>query len=176
MIKLSKRDDAALKEKAKTDLEYIREALKKEPIVIRMFKKNKRDINEIDNVSIQFDKDLEVSAKTINGDIFLNAKMLEEDWKDYYHYLIHELSHYCDHKNNVCNENSKNVDYLDNPEEIKAFENQLQYREKTEGPDVVNEYIKELFDKHDIPKDERPEKKKELLSKGFIVSKRRIKR
>ncbi len=163
MIKLSKRDNRSLETKAKSDIAHLRTALKKEPIIIKMFKKYNRDINEIDTASIQFDDSLDVSAKTIDGEIFLNAKMLEDDWQEYMHYLVHEFEHYCQHRSNKCLENNKEVDYLDNPSEISAFKGQLKYKEKTEPKKEVNKYLKDLFDKHDIPKDERPIKKKELL-------------
>lgn len=39
MIKLSKRDVKQLEEKAKSDIEHIKSALKKEPIVKKMFEK-----------------------------------------------------------------------------------------------------------------------------------------
>lgn len=162
MIKLSKRDRRELENKAKSDLEHIRAAIKKEPIVQKEFNKYNRNINEVDNVSIKFDENLDVSAKTINGDIFLNAKMLEDDWRDYLHYIIHEITHYLQHTSGDCN-NDPNVDYLDNESEVEAFQNQLKYKEKTESPKEVNKYIKDLFDKHDIPNDERKQKKKELL-------------
>lgn len=163
MIKLSKRDNRKLQEKAKNDLKNIRKALKKEPVVIDMFKKSKRDINEIDDVKITFDNNLDVSAKTVNGDIFLNAEMLKDDWKDYFHYAIHELSHFIDHTSGKCAPKNKDEDYLDNPSEISAFKNQLKYRKKTEPKDDVNEYVEELFDKHDLPEKERSKKKKQLL-------------
>lgn len=161
MFKISKRDNRSLEIKAINDLKYIRIAAKKEPLIIDMFKKNGRALSEIDDVSIQFVRDLEVSAKTINGKIYLNANMLDDDWKDYFHYIIHELSHYCDHKNKKCNDD--NVSYLDNPAEISAFKKQLKYREKHESPKVIDKYLEELFDKHDLPEKERPAKKKELL-------------
>lgn len=164
MIKISKRDNRGLEDKAKNDIEKIRAALKKEPIVIKEFKKYKRDLGDIDSVKISFDPNLDVSAKTVNGDIFLNAKMLEEDWKNYFHYTVHEITHYLQHTSGSCNGHAdKKEKYLDNPAEIEAFQNQLKYREKTEDKTEVNQYIKDLFDKHRVPKKERSEKKKELL-------------
>lgn len=163
MIKISKRDDRGLDDKAASDVEKIKAALKKEPIVISEFKKYKRDIDEVDNVSIQFDPNLDVSAKTVNGKIYLNAKMLEEDWKNYFHYAVHEITHYLQHTSGKCNGHGEEKSYLDNPAEIEAFQNQLKYREKTEDKSEVNQYVKDLFDKHNVPKKERSEKKKELL-------------
>lgn len=166
MMKISKRDYRALEDKARKDLKHIRAALKKEPIVIKEFKKYNRDINDIDDVSIKFDPNLDVSAKTINGDIFLNAKMLEDNWKDYFHYAVHEITHYLQHTSGQCNEpNNEKENYLDNENEVEAFQNQLKYREKTEPHSEIEKYLKDLFDKHQIPKKERPEKKKELLDK-----------
>lgn len=163
MIKLSQRDTRNLDEKAKSDIEHIKAALKKEPIVQKEFKKYKRDISEIDDVSISFDDKLDVSAKTVNGDIFLNAKMLEDKWQDYFHYAIHEITHYLQHTSGKCNGHGEDKSYLDNDSEIEAFQNQLKYREKTEDNKTVNKYVKDLLDKHHVPKEERKEKKKELL-------------
>lgn len=164
MLKISQRDHRDLQGKAKSDLKHIREALKKEPVVKAMFKKYKRDINQIDNVCIRFDPNLDVSAKTVNGKIFLNAKMLEENWKNYMHYAVHEIQHFLQHTSDNCDEyQDPNAEYLDNPSEIEAFQAQLKFREKTEPKSVVNDYLKDLFDKHDLPKKERPAKKKELL-------------
>lgn len=163
MIKISKRDNRGLEEKARKDIEHIKAALKKEPIVQKEFKKYERDIGDVDNVSIEFDPNLDVSAKTVDGKIYLNAKMLEEDWQDYFHYAVHEVTHYLQHTSGNCNHDQDKKKYLDNENEIEAFQNQLKYREKTEDKSQVNKYIKELFDKHKIPKKDRPEKKKELL-------------
>lgn len=163
MFKLSSRDFKNIYEKAKSDIEQLRAALKKEPIVIKMFKTYGRNIDEIDNISIRFDKKLNVSAKTVNGDISLNAKMLDDNWKDYMHYLVHEFEHYCQHKSNECVESNEETDYLDNPAEIEAFQKQLSYRAKTEPKSEVNEYVEDLLDKHQVPKKERADKKKELL-------------
>lgn len=164
MIKISKRDNRNMEQKAQNDIEHIKAALKKEPIVQKEFKKYKRNISDINNVSISFDPDLDVSAKTVNGKISLNAKMLEEDWQDYFHYAVHEITHYLQHTSGSCNGHAEqNKSYLDNESEIEAFQNQLKYREKTENKSEVNEYVEDLFNKHDVPKKERPEKRKELL-------------
>lgn len=166
MIKISKRDNRGLEEKARRDIAHIRAALKKEPIVKKEFAKYDRDINEIDDVSISFDPHLDVSAKTVNGEIFLNAKMLEEDWEDYFHYAVHEITHYLQHTSGKCNgDGNEEENYLDNESEVEAFQNQLKYRKKTEPKAEVEQYVKDLFDKHDIPKKRRPEKRKELLDK-----------
>lgn len=165
MIKISKHDDRELENKAKSDIEHIKAALKTEPLVIKIFKKYNRSINDIDKVVIKFDKELDVSAKTVNGNIFLNAKMLEENWKNYFHYALHEITHYLQHTSGKCNQGNDKKEYLDNPSEIEAFREQLKYREKTEPKKEVNKYVSDLMDKHDVPKDERSEKKKELLDK-----------
>src|ERR1041385_2050476 len=163
MIKISQRDNRSSEEKAKGDIEHIKAALKKEPIVQKEFKKYKRDINEIDNVVIKFDPDLDVSAKTVDGEISLKADMLEENWQDYFHYAVHEITHYLQHTSGTCDAHEQQKDYLDNENEIEAFKNQLKYREKTEDKSDVNQYVKDLFDKHDIPKDERAKKRRQLL-------------
>lgn len=163
MIKLSQRDNRESEQKANSDIEHIKAALKKEPIVKKQFEKYKRDINEIDNVSIQFDEGLDVSAKTVNGKIYLNAEMLKDKWEDYFHYAVHEITHYLQHTSGKCDGHNEDQNYLDNKSEVEAFKNQLKYREKTEDKSTVNKYVKDLLDKHDIPKDERSAKKKQLL-------------
>lgn len=167
MFKLSKRDNGNvdLEQKAIDDIKHIKAALKREPIVQKEFKKYRRNIDDIDDVSIQFDKNLDVSAKTINGNIFLNAEMLQEKWQDYFHYAVHEITHYLQHTSGKCDHNAKSENYLDNPAEIEAFKQQLKYREKTEPKHEVEQYIEDLFDRHDIPEKERGKKKRELLDR-----------
>lgn len=128
-------------------------------------KKYDRDINDVDDISIQFVKDLDVSAKTINGMVYLNAEMLDDNWKDYFHYAIHEVKHVLTHQSGKCSGDNKNVPYLDNPEEVEAFKTQIKYREKTEPKEDVVEYVEDLMDKHSIPEEEKPAKKKELMGK-----------
>lgn len=164
MLKLSMRDNRDLQEKAKNDIEQIKIALKKEPIIQKAFKQYNRNINDVDKISISFDDKLDVSAKTVNGKIFLNSKMLKDNWKDYFHYAIHECIHYLQHTSGECksHEQITNENYLDNKNEIEAFQKQISYRKKTEPKSEVNTYLNDLLDKHEIPKDERNEKKKEL--------------
>ncbi len=165
MIKLSKRDNRKLEEKAKNDIMNIRAKAKKEPLVLKKLKEYGLDKDLIDDVSVQFDKNLDVSAKTINGKIYLNADMLKENWQDYYHYFCHEIIHSAQHLSGKCSGDNKEDSYLDNPAEIEAFQTQIKVREKTEPKEDVVEYVEDLMDRHNIPKNERAEKKKELLSK-----------
>lgn len=147
-----------------SDINKIKEELKKEPIVKRMFKQYGRDLNEIDKVSIKF-APLDVSAKTVNGHIYLNEKMKDDDYKSYRHYIVHELTHYLQHTSDKCLDEEPITDdnYLDNPSEQEAFQNQLEYKEKTEPKQEVEDYLKQLFDRYDLDRDERKEKLKELL-------------
>lgn len=161
---LSAKIEKRLEGKAISDIEHIRKALKTEPIVKKEFEEYGRDINEIDNVKIRFDVGLDVSAKTINGEIFLNADMLDQDWHEYFNYAVHEITHYLQHTTDSCNEEEdKNTPYLDNKSEIEAFQNQLKYKEKTESKKAIEKYLKQLLDKHDLKGKEREDKKKELL-------------
>jgi hypothetical protein len=164
MLKISMRDDRELEEKAKSDIKHIREAAKKEPLLLKKLKEYGFGKDLIDSVSVQF-VDLDVSAKTINGKIYLNAEMLKKPWQDYYSYFAHEICHSAQHRSGDCAGDSKDVPYLDNPAEVEAFQTQIKVREKYEPKEDVIEYVEDLMDKHDTPKDERADKKKELMGK-----------
>ena len=163
MLKISKTDNR-LKEKGKEDIKKIRTELKKDPIVLKMFKKYKVDISKIDNVPISFDSDIDVSAKTVDGEIFLNSDMLYDDYKEYIHYVVHELTHVLQHITGKCNNGlNSDIEYLDIPSEIEAFKEQLKFKEKTDSKKEIGKYLKKLFDRHDLNRKERKKKIKELL-------------
>lgn len=160
---MSKENDAA-------KIKRLKEALKKEPIVKRIFKKYDRSPDELDNISIKF-APLEVSAKTINGNVILNENMKDEDDEHILAYMIHETSHAADHKFGSCGENEEPINddnYLDSPAEQKAFKAQLEYKLDNESKEEVKKYLTMLFDRYDLSRKERQVKLKELLPKGKI--------
>ena len=114
-------------------------------------------------VPISFDK-LDVSAKTIDGSIFLNEKLAKKDFDILMRYVIHELVHaiqHSDEKNK--NKEDKAEDYLDRQSEIDAFVEQIKFDKKNRGKDAAEEYVEELLDHHNIKGDRREKKREELL-------------
>lgn len=148
-------------------IEKAKQQIKKDKVMIDIFKEYDIDINEIDYYPIFF-KDLDVSAKTDHGIIYLNYKLLENgfDLKDC-SYLIHEITHVLQQTcNSKPTKGSDDGSYLDNPHEEEAFQNQVEYISKQLGEDEAEDYVDNLLDHHEIDnKPEREDKKDELLSK-----------
>jgi Zn-dependent peptidase ImmA (M78 family) len=132
MRKLSKRQIIfkRLSKRAEIDTEKLisemKETVKQDPEVQEKFEEYGVPVSEIDDVHVEFCP-LEVSAKTKDGKIYLNKKMLENDSsiKDPTHYLVHELMHYLQQTtgNSLDSEDKKSTDYLDLPTEEEAFKN-----------------------------------------------------
>jgi hypothetical protein len=143
-------------EKMKTDVKDEKEYLE----LCEKYNKNKDFIDEIE---ITFEP-LDVSAKTINGKIILNEKLIDAPWKDKMRYLIHETTHVLQQEVGKVDGKTKKEDYLDDPNEQEAFKAQISYMEKKESPEEIQEYIEELLDHHNIRGKERKEKKEELTN------------
>lgn len=120
-----------------------------------------------DAVPLDF-KDIKVTAKTVNGTIYLSPKIVEMPFNIVMRYVIHEFVHVLQHiteeKNNE-KENDKKQDYLDREDEIEAFQHQIKYDAKHRGEKAAETYTDELLEYHDIPKEDKKEKKKELMKK-----------
>jgi len=172
MRKLSQRHltPKKLSKRAKKDGEKLiremREAVKKDPKVIEKFKEYGVPLEDIDKVHIEF-CELEVSAKTKDEKIYLNEKMLEDDSKvqDPTHYVVHEMMHYLQQSTGKTLDKSekKETDYLDLPTEQEAFEVQVEFKEREEGPAEAEKYVEQLLDHHEIDGKEREDKEEELL-------------
>ncbi len=124
----------------------------------------------INSINMSFDDNLDVSAKTVNGDIFLNGKLFDDGDEDVIkRYIFHETCHFFQQRCNCVNEKTKKEDYLDDPLEEEAFEIQIEFMEKTDSPKEVKEYVNHLLDHHHIKnRKERKEKMEKLLSKTDI--------
>lgn len=59
----------------------------------------------------------------------------------------------------------KNKVYLNRPEELEAFQYQIKFDAKNRSDKKADEYVNDLLSYHDIPKNKRPAKKEELMSK-----------
>ena len=141
----------------------LKKEIKKEEEYIEKCKEYNTPINFIDSVPISFDDELEVSAKTINKEIILNGKLFDKgDWVDLMRYIIHEFCHVLQQVNGMVEGKVDKEDYLDDDNEVEAFQAQLSYMSKHDSPEEIQEYLEHLLDHHDIKGKEREEKKEKL--------------
>lgn len=118
------------------------------------------DINDIDYIPTTF-SDLDVSAKTDHGIIYLNYKLLCDGnfFKDY-GYLIHEYTHHWQQTTgNGPTKGADDGEYLENKFEQEGFQNQLEYMANEFGIDEAEDYVENLLKHHEI---ESKKDKKEL--------------
>lgn len=144
-------------------LAEIRSSLTADKIAKEICKENNIDEEFLFGVPISFDK-LDVSAKTIDGSIFLNEKLIEKSFDIVMRYVIHELVHAIQHTDSKSKiKKDKSEDYLDKETEKEAFTYQIKFDKENRGEKAAEEYVEELLDHHDINGKERDVKKEELL-------------
>ncbi len=142
-----------------------REFLKKDGIMQEAFKEYDVDIEELDYVPIYF-KDLDVSAKTDHGIIYLNYSLLTDgDFFEDYSYLIHETTHWLQQTaSKKPTQSSEDGEYLDNKFEQESFKNQVQYIAEQFSQTKAENYVDDLLEFHDIDS----EKKRDELEAIFL--------
>jgi hypothetical protein len=111
--------------------------------------------------------DLDVSAKTVKGVVYLNYKLLcDGDFYKDYGYLTHEYTHalqQCTGKGPT--KGSDDGEYLDNKYEVEGFQNQVEYMANEFGEDEAEDYVDNLLEHHEITnKKEKAKKKDQLMS------------
>jgi hypothetical protein len=148
-------------------IERAKSYLKDDSVMLEVCSKYDLDPDFIDLIPIKFG-DLDVSAKTSKGVIILNYKLLcDGDFFKDYSYLIHEITHFLDQcfgeKPTTGSNNSS--DYLDNPFEQEAFQNQVKYISNHFGEEEAEEYVDKLLNHHEIENEEKDDKKEVLMSK-----------
>lgn len=155
----SKEDNSDLILKAK-------EFLKKDDTMKKIVKEYNCDVSIIDHIPTCF-KQLDVSAKTAHGIVYINSKLLKDgDFTKDYGYLIHEYTHWfqqCFGKQ--ATQGADDGSYLDNPYEQEGFQNQIEFIDDHFGEEEAEDYVDNLLDYHDVPKKEENEKKEVLMSK-----------
>jgi len=143
-----------------------KEHLKTDEVMQRICKEYDQSVDMIDLIPTTF-KDLDVSAKTDHGVVYLNYKLLEDgDFLKDYSYLIHEYSHFF--QQCFMSKPTKGADdgeYLDNPYEIEGFVNQIEYIANELGEDEAHDYVDDLLDHHDIDDKEKDDKKETLMAR-----------
>jgi hypothetical protein len=143
-----------------------KEELKQNSIMQEIFEEYDEDVSIIDFIPTMF-ADLDVSAKTDHGIIFLNYKLLTDgDFKKDYSYLIHEYTHWAQQcLGDKPTKSSDDGEYLNNPAEQEGFQNQIEYIADEHGEKEADKYLNHLLDHHDIKSKERTEKKEILKAK-----------
>ncbi len=120
----------------------------------------------LDGIAVIFTDDIDVTAKTINSKIFLNSSLMDEGTHIIGRYLLHELTHSFQHmEKEGRKQKPKDKIYLNRPEELEAFQYQIKFDAKKRPDDDVNKYVNNLISYHKIPKEQRKEKKEELMRK-----------
>lgn len=128
------------------------------------------DINFIDCVPMCFAQ-MPVSARTENGIIYFNIKLLERQ-DEIEHYMIHEFNHVL--QQCLGKGPTKAVDksnYLDDKNEQESFKYQTDYIAETDGDNAADKYVTQVLEHHDIPDSDRNKRKKQLLSYNKIIQK-----
>jgi hypothetical protein len=148
-------------------LKNLREYLKKNETVQRMFEEYDVPLSELDLIPMAF-ADLDVSAKTDHGIIYYNYSLLSDGdfFKDFM-YGTHEITHWLQQTTgDGPTQGADDGEYLDNKFEQEGFQNQLEYMADEFGIDEAEKYVDDLLDHHEVEsKKEKKEKKEVLLSK-----------
>ena len=146
-------------------LSEIRQSLKENEIAQEICKEQGFDIDIIDGIPIEFEEDLDASAKTVDSKIRLSTSLLDEEFEIIMRYAIHELVHALQHMRLDNFESYDDLDYLDRPDELEAFQFQIAYDAQERGEDEAIDYVEDLIEYHEIPEDDKLSKKEELLEK-----------
>lgn len=143
-----------------------KQELKKNEVMKRVCKEYGQDIDIIDIIPTTF-ADLDVSAQTNHGIVYLNFKLLKDgDFSKDFGYLVHEYSHVMQqYFNDKPTKGSDDGDYLDNPYEEEAFQNQIEYMAEEFGDKEAEKYVDHLIEYHDVAKKEIKDKKETLMAK-----------
>lgn len=145
-------------------LKKLREFLKNDEVVKKMFKEYEVDIAEIDYIPMKFGN-LDVSAKTDHGVIIYNYRLLTDgDFFKDFSYGVHEMTHWLQQTTGTKpTQSSDDGNYLDNPYEQEGFQNQVNYIAQHFGDDEAEEYVDQLLEHHEVEDKEEKEDKKETL-------------
>jgi hypothetical protein len=146
-------------------LNNIKNKLKNNHVIKNLFKDFDIDISELDLYPVAFSDDLDVSARTDHGIIYINSKFID-DPAQIDHYLAHELTHTLQQCSGTHpTQGADDGFYLDNKYEQEGFQTQTEYMSDTRGDQVAEKYIDKVLDHHHVDnKKEREKRKNELLN------------
>ncbi len=141
----------------------LKDKIRDNDVVKDMFNDYGVDIKELDLVPVCFD-DLDVSARTAHGCIYLNYKLIDNIMNND-HYLVHELAHFLQQTaNDGPTQGADDGSYLDNEYEKEGFRNQTEYISDQHGDQAAETYIEKVLEHHEVPEDEKEDKKDDLLA------------
>jgi hypothetical protein len=148
-------------------IKKMREYLKHDETVQKMFKEYEVDLEEIDLIPMRFGN-IDVSAKTDHGVIIYNFKLLcDGDFVDDFSYGVHEMTHWLQQTTgSKPTQGADEGSYLDNPFEQEGFQNQVKYIAEHKGEGEAENYVDDLLEHHEVDdKKELSEKKETLMAK-----------
>ncbi len=120
------------------------------------------DYDFIDLVPIKFGE-IDTSAVTNSGVITLNIDLLnKKDLFELEHYILHESRHVAD-QCEAPTQSANDGDYLSNPDEVAAFQHQLQHMEEEGDEDAAEDYVDQVLDHHEETGKERMQKRRKLM-------------
>ncbi len=150
-------------------LDMIKAEIKKSDTVKDMCKEHGVELDYIDLVPMAF-ADLDVSARTDKGCIYFNYKLIDDFLQDHLHYCVHELKHnFQQCYGDGPTEGSSDDDYLDNEFEQEGFQAQTEYIDEKSGPKAADNYIEKVMDHHEVPKEDRKDRKDQLLQIAKLI-------
>ena len=146
-------------------IKKMRNYLKKDEVVQKMFKEYGVDIEEIDYIPMMFGN-IDVSAKTDKGVIIFNYRLLcDGDFSKNYSYGTHEMCHFLRQTTgNKPTQSSNDGNYLQNPYEQEAFTNQVEYIDEQFGEEKAEKYVEDLLEHHEV----EDKKEKDELEAIFL--------
>ena len=144
----------------------MRDYLKNDPVMQKVFDEYEVDISEIDYIPMMFG-DLDVSAKTDHGVIIFNYKLLTDgDFFKDFSYGVHETTHWLQQTSGTkATKSSDDGDYLHNKFEQEGFQNQIEYIAEQFGKDEAEQYVDDLLEHHDKDGEEKEELEDVLFEK-----------
>ncbi len=147
-------------------LSRVKAELKSNDIAKEICREHGFTIDIIDGIPLDFSDEIETSARTTNSSIELNSRLMSEEFEVIMRYAIHELVHALQHMKMEGMEAFEDDTYLDRPDELEAFQYQIEYESEVMGKEVAEEYVENLVEYHEIPPEVKEEKKDELLDKA----------
>jgi hypothetical protein len=153
------------KAKQRKALQKAKKEIKTEPAYLEICKEYDVDPDVIDDIRVSFEP-LDVSAKTVNGVVFLNDRLFDVgDMDDIKRYLIHETVHVFQQEAGKVDGQVDKDDYLDDKNEQESFQVQLEFMDDHSTKEEIQEYLEQLLDHHEIKGKERKQKIRELTKK-----------
>lgn len=131
-------------------IKKMRNYLKNNEVVQKMFQEYEVDLDEIDFIPMMFGN-IDVSAKTDHGVIIFNYKLLcDGDFFEDFSYGVHEITHWLQQTTGTKpTQSSDDGDYLHNEFEQEGFTNQVEYIGDQFGDDKAEQYVDDLLEHHD---------------------------